>query len=167
MEGYTFSQFIEDLESGNEFKFEFNNREYRIYWRSDGVCFTQDGQVIYYKIEKKPIAGVKIEGCTLEEIINQQRWESVVIYDGVDPDWIGRYTFTDFVEDLEIGHEFQFNFHDKEYHISWVDDGVLFTYEGDSTQYETVKELIAHVKINSNTLKEVINNKKWTNVNMF
>ncbi|MED5016713.1 hypothetical protein P9847_05260 [Paenibacillus chibensis] len=66
------------------------------------------------------------------------------------------YTFTEFVTDLEIGHEIEFFYKDRRYAITRSRNGIVFSeYNGRDHVYQTVDEVLKDVSILGQKLENV------------
>lgn len=68
-----------------------------------------------------------------------------------------KYTFSDLVEDLNIGMEVEFYYHNNRYSISNNEKGWYFTKYGEINYYSfnNVEELLQMVRIDSLKLEEI------------
>ncbi|GAA0352354.1 hypothetical protein [Bacillus horti] len=77
-----------------------------------------------------------------------------------------KYTFEELVKDLEMGHEVEFWFEDNKYSISHNENGWFFKKFGDEffQTYTDPSSLLAKVKVDSKSLKEIWNEVKIESV---
>ncbi|PWW38953.1 hypothetical protein DET54_11313 [Paenibacillus pabuli] len=67
------------------------------------------------------------------------------------------YSYNEFIEDLNLGHEIEFILNDTHFLISYNVSGCYCIKENEEAQvmYESVEQLLNQVKINGKTLKSL------------
>lgn len=69
------------------------------------------------------------------------------------------YSYEEFIEDLNLGHEVEFDLNDFHFLISYNEDGWYCVKQNEEVQlrYDSVEQLISKSKIEGKTIKELWN----------
>lgn len=85
MENYTLKDFKIDIETNREFELKFKGQRYALTYEKEGYVFTDiknevDCEYSVYPTYKDLLNSVKIDGYSIEEIIEDGLYEDLYVY---------------------------------------------------------------------------------------